>query len=198
MPFLDLTFALNIACLFSAKVDWKGSLTGSYKEYSWQKRLAFGAAFPLFNGAVGNHAFNAYAGVCFAEHGGKSALLTVQPANIKKVIAVFAFPDITAKIRLISLGDRRFLYQKQPGNGRRSSRFFAPRQGAAKVLHPIGNAQNHTALPLLQRKILAFKIPACGLDLRAEGLDLFGYDMYGGLVAVNAMERRFKRDQGIR
>ena len=155
-------------------------------------------AFPLFNGTVGNHAFNAYGGVCFAEHGGKVALLTVQPANIKKVIAVFAFPDITAKIRLILRGDRRFLYQKQPGNGRRSSRFFVPRQGAPKTLYPVGNAQNHTALPLLQRKVLAFKIPACGIDLRAEGLDLFGHDMYGGLVAVNAMESRFKRDQGIR
>lgn len=47
MPFLDLTFALNIARLFSAKVDWKGSLTEAYKEYSWQKRLAFDMAFRM-------------------------------------------------------------------------------------------------------------------------------------------------------
>lgn len=47
MPFLDLTFALNIARLFSTKVDWKGSLTESYKEYPCQKMLAFGMAFRM-------------------------------------------------------------------------------------------------------------------------------------------------------
>ena len=47
MPFLNLTFALNIARMFSAKVDWKGSLTEAYKEYSWQKRLAFGMTFRM-------------------------------------------------------------------------------------------------------------------------------------------------------
>lgn len=47
MPFLNLTFALNIARLFSTKVDWKGSLTESYKEYPCQQRLAIGMTFRM-------------------------------------------------------------------------------------------------------------------------------------------------------
>jgi len=42
-----LTFALNIARLFSTKVDWKDLLTESYKEKPCQKMLAFGMAFRM-------------------------------------------------------------------------------------------------------------------------------------------------------